>query len=108
MVHLRFPVFMNTLPEKYKIRYTVWKNHADYKYDSQFALRSIPDYEPLRTSLQWTTPVFSKFAGKSEQTCGPRPSSQWAAAGFKPMTSPTLAYLKVGTVTDWDTYWYSY
>ena len=52
MVHLRFPVFMNTLPEKYKNRYTVWKNHADYKYDSQFALRSIPDYEPLRTSLQ--------------------------------------------------------
>lgn len=33
---------------------SVHKNHADYKYDSQFALRSIPDYEPLRTSLQWT------------------------------------------------------
>ena len=23
------------------------KNHADSKYDSQFALKAIPDYEPL-------------------------------------------------------------
>ena len=47
MVHLWLPVFMNTLPESYENLYTAWKNHADAKYDSQLALRAIPDYEPL-------------------------------------------------------------
>ena len=48
MVHLWLPVFMNTLPDSYENWYTGWKNHADYKYNSQFALRAIPDYEPLK------------------------------------------------------------
>ena len=26
---------------------TLSENHADSKYDSQFAVRAIPDYEPL-------------------------------------------------------------
>ena len=47
MVHIWLPVFMYTLPKSYENCYTEWKNHADSKYDSQFALRAIPDYEPL-------------------------------------------------------------
>ena len=38
---------MNTLLESYENWYSEWKNHADSKYDSQFSLRAIPDYEPL-------------------------------------------------------------
>ena len=38
----RLPVFVNTLPKNYEKWYTVWKNHAALKYDSQFALRAIP------------------------------------------------------------------
>ena len=45
MVHIWFSVFMNTLPENNENWYTGWKNDADSKYDSQIALRTIPDYE---------------------------------------------------------------
>ena len=38
---------MNTLPENYENWYTGWKNDTDSKYDSQIALRTIPDYEPF-------------------------------------------------------------
>ena len=41
---------MYTLPESDENWYTGWKNHADSKYDNQFAFRAIPDYEPLRAS----------------------------------------------------------
>ena len=37
---------MNTLPENYENWHTGWKNDADSTYDSQIALRAIPDYEP--------------------------------------------------------------
>ena len=40
-----------------KIGTLVEKNHADSKYDSHFALRAIPDYEPLKTSSMAVQPT---------------------------------------------------
>ena len=57
MAHIWLSGFMNTLPERYESWYTMWKNHADSKYDSQSALRAMPDYEPLMTN-NWSIGLF--------------------------------------------------
>ena len=53
MIHIWLLAYMNTLPDNYENCYTGWKSQVDSKYDSQFALRAIPDYEPLTFSFDF-------------------------------------------------------
>ena len=57
------------------------KNHADSKYDSQFALKAIPDYEPL-TSKKTSFVVYCIGAHGPSSCLGPKADHILCTAGI--------------------------
>ena len=78
MVNIWLLVFMNILPENHENWYTGWKKS---KYDSQIALRAVPDYEPLSTPTVSLSGISCAHCGMCLMACDMNTPQ---ADGFEP------------------------